>query len=63
MSTLVEQVACMEREIEMCEKAYPILVRSKQITRAEADREIGILRDILTRLKAAAARVNKKETI
>lgn len=49
---LAQQIACVEREIEMRERVYPRWVAADKMTQAEATRELRSMRAVLTTLQA-----------
>lgn len=52
---LPEQVACIQREIAMRERAYPRFVHKGTMTQAKADKEIAAMRAVLATLKGLSA--------
>lgn len=60
-STTQEQIAEVKRELAMRERVYPKFVASGRMKQPAADRQIEIMRDVLARLEAAAARVTPTE--
>ena len=53
--TRADQVRCVEREIKMREKVYPIWVEQKKMTEAAAAREIAVMKSILVMLNDSAS--------
>jgi hypothetical protein len=54
--TLSDQIACVEREVRLRERAYPRWVQRRRMTQANADREIRTMRAVLETLQALSAR-------
>lgn len=47
MTTHVDLVACVEREIRMRQRAYPLWVARGRMTQAKADAELALMREVL----------------
>ena len=50
--SLAEQIACIEREIAMRVRVYPRQISAGRMTQVKADREIALMRAVLTTLEA-----------
>lgn len=50
--SLSEQIACVEREVRMREKLYPVWILKNKMTQAVADRQINCMRQVLRTLQA-----------
>lgn len=46
--TEAEKQACLERELAMRRRVYPRLVAQRRMTREQADREIALMKEIVT---------------
>ncbi|HEX20689.1 MAG TPA: hypothetical protein ENG78_07720 [Acidiferrobacteraceae bacterium] len=49
--TVLEQIACAEREVAMRKRAYPRFVENGNIRQDKADREIEVMESIVETLK------------
>lgn len=49
--SLRDEISCVEREIRMREQVYPRRIAERKMKQAQADREIAVMRSVLTRLK------------
>jgi hypothetical protein len=52
--SIADQIACVEREIKMREHVYPRWVGQGKMTKDKADREIAVMREVLTTLQGCA---------
>ena len=50
MTSLVEQIECVDRELRMRGKVYPRWVKSQKLTKAVADLELERMRSVLESL-------------
>lgn len=48
--SLVEQIACVEREIKLRERVYPRRIAARQMSKDLADRELERMRAVLATL-------------
>jgi hypothetical protein len=49
--TMLDQIACVKREIAMRERVYPRWVESKKMSQQKADKEIETMRTVLITLE------------
>lgn len=51
MTSIDEQIAEVEREINMRQRVYPHQVMAKKMSQGTADRHLNLMRDVLASLK------------
>lgn len=52
---IMQQIACVKREIAMRAKVYPRWVANEKMTQAKADAELAAMRAVLSTLETVAA--------
>ena len=55
MSTLPDLIACAKSELQMRRRTYPTCVTQGRMEEGEAQREIALMREIVTNLEAQLA--------
>jgi hypothetical protein len=56
MTTLAEQIACVERELTMRKRVYPRWTEANKMTQAKADAEIRAMMAVLETLRGLEQR-------
>lgn len=51
MTTIEQQITCIDREIGMRQRVYPRWVAQKKMSQEASDREIATMTDVLTTLR------------
>ncbi len=64
MASLIEQIACVRREIAMRERVYPRWVAAEKMKQAKADEELATMRAVLEtiiRVERAATMLGQRQ--